>query len=74
MYKIGKCRLQKLLDERNLTQVEFARKMGMTKSQINDYISGDTQSMSLTTAKNIAYKLGCSMDDLYEWKFSKRKK
>jgi transcriptional regulator with XRE-family HTH domain len=73
MYEIGKCRLKKLLNERDLTQVEFARKMGMSKSQVNDYISGDTTSMSLVTAKNIAYMLGCSIEELYEWKFSKKK-
>jgi transcriptional regulator with XRE-family HTH domain len=47
--------------------------MGMSKQQINDYISGHTATMSLKTAKNIAYVLGCSIEELYEWKRSKTK-
>ena len=73
MYEVGKCRLRILLKERKITQNEFANMMGMSKQQINDYISGHTATMSLKTAKNIAYVLGCSIEELYEWKRSKPK-
>jgi len=73
MYEVGKCRLRTLLKERKISQNEFARMMGMSKQQINDYISGYTATMSLKTAKNIAYVLGCSIEELYEWKRSKTK-
>ncbi|MFE7820545.1 helix-turn-helix transcriptional regulator [Priestia megaterium] len=73
MYEVGKCRLKILLKERRITQNEFASMMGMSKQQINDYITGHTATMSLKTAKNIAHKLDCSIDDLYEWTRSKTK-
>ncbi|MEW4281728.1 helix-turn-helix transcriptional regulator [Priestia megaterium] len=73
MYEVGKCRLKILLKERRITQNEFASMMGMSKQQISDYITGHTATMSLKTAKNIAHKLDCSIDDLYEWTRSKTK-
>lgn len=73
MYEVGKCRLKILLKERKITQNEFASMMGMSKQQINDYITGHTATMSLKTAKNIAHKLDCPIDDLYEWTRSKTK-
>lgn len=67
MFEVGKCRLKILLKERNISQVEFARKVGMPKQQITDYATGNTASMSLKNAKTIAHALGCHIDDLYEW-------
>jgi transcriptional regulator with XRE-family HTH domain len=74
MYEVGKCRLRILLKERKITQNEFATMMGMSKQQINDYISGHTATMSLKTAKNIAHVLGCSIEELYEWNRSRKTK
>lgn len=73
MFEVGKCRLRKLLKERKISQNELASKVGMSKQQINDYISGHTASMSLKTAKNIAHALGCHIEELYEWERSKKK-
>lgn len=73
MFEVGKCRLRILLKERKISQNELASKVGMSKQQINDYISGHTASMSLKTAKNIAHALGCHIEELYEWERSKKK-
>lgn len=49
-----------------MEQTELAHRLNVTKQQINKYATG-RQRMSLETAKNVAYILNCSIDDLYEW-------
>lgn len=39
MYEVGRCRLRELLHQRNLTQAELARRTGIDRKQINDYIN-----------------------------------
>lgn len=63
---IGKCLLQKLLNDRRMTQTELADKTGIDHRQINSYIKSK-RIMSLGNAKLIAFALKCSIDDLYEW-------
>lgn len=63
---IGRCLLQKLLDERRMTQLDLAVATGLHKSQINEYIS-NVRVMSLQNAKIIANCLNCHIDDLYQW-------
>jgi transcriptional regulator with XRE-family HTH domain len=66
--KVGRCRIQELLDARGWTQQELANKTGMTKQYINDKIKGrGKHGMWIDSAKIIATALGCSIDDLYEW-------
>lgn len=65
-YRVGRCLLQDLLDDAGLGQVDLARKLNVTKQQINKYTS-NTQYMSLKVAKNIAVILHCKIEDLYEW-------
>ena len=49
-----------------MEQKELAHRLNVTKQQINKYATR-RQRMSLETAKNVAYILNCSIDDLYEW-------
>lgn len=65
-YIVGKCLLQQILDEKGIEQAELARKLNVTRPQINKYVK-NKQGMSLQTAYNIACLLGCNMEDLYEW-------
>jgi putative transcriptional regulator len=69
--RIGKCLIPNLLKRRGMTQVDLATITGISTTQINGYISGDRQSMTLRTAKKIAHALNCSIDDLYDWKIRK---
>lgn len=66
MYVVGKCRLNEILKERKLSQVELAEKVGMKKQQISAYATGESI-MSLKTAKNIAYQLNLTIDELYDF-------
>ncbi|OOR12019.1 transcriptional regulator [Bacillus cereus] len=66
MYVVGKCRLNEILKEKRLTQVDLALKLGMAKQQIHSYANND-RVMSYQTAKNIASQLNINMEDLYEF-------
>ncbi|CCW04840.1 MULTISPECIES: helix-turn-helix domain-containing protein [Bacillus] len=65
MYVVGKCRLNEILKEKRLTQVDLALKLGMAKQQIHSYANND-RVMSYQTAKNIASQLNVSMEELYD--------
>ena len=66
--KVGRCRIQELLDERKWTQQELANKTGMSKQYINDKIKGrGKHGMWIDSAKTIATALGVPIDELYEW-------
>lgn len=65
-YTVGRCLLRELLDDAGIEQVELAKKLNVTKQQINKYVS-DSQGMSLEVAKNISVILHCQIEDLYEW-------
>jgi len=49
-----------------MTQVELAEELNVTVQQINKYVL-DKRKMSLQTAANVAFLLGCNIEDLYEW-------
>ena len=65
-YKVGRCLLQKRLDELDMTQIELAEKLNVSKQQINKYVK-NKQKMSLKVAGNVAFVLKCHIEDLYEW-------
>jgi DNA-binding XRE family transcriptional regulator len=65
-YKVGRCLLQKRLNEIVMTQQQLSEKIHMPKQQISDYAT-NRKRMSLGTAKTIADALNCTIDDLYEW-------
>ncbi|KIL42047.1 hypothetical protein SD70_02350 [Gordoniibacillus kamchatkensis] len=76
-YKVGRCLLQRRLQEAGMTQQDLANRINMSRQQVSDYATGVKNSMHLSTAKTIASAIGCSIDDLYEWieiKPSKRSK
>lgn len=68
-YKVGRCRIQELLDERGMTQQELADKTGMSKQYINDKVRNlrGKHGMWIDSAKTIASALNCSIEELYEW-------
>jgi putative transcriptional regulator len=68
---VGKCLLLKLLNKRYMTQVDLSEKTGISKQQINEYISNN-RLMTIYNAKLIADALDCNIDDLYEWKIGRR--
>ena len=70
MFKVGKCRLNIILKQKNMTQVELADKVGMSKQQINAYCRNESI-MSIKTLMNISHVLGISMDEVYEKKYEK---
>lgn len=68
-YKVGRCRIQDLLDAKGMTQQELAAKTGMSKQFINDKVRNlrGKHGMWIDSAKKIAAVLDCHIDDLYEW-------
>ncbi|WP_284037424.1 helix-turn-helix transcriptional regulator [Neobacillus sp. 114] len=71
MFDVGRCRLNEILKEKKMSQVELAEKLGMKKQQINAYANNET-TMSYRTAKNIAYQLNVLMEDLYDFIWSEK--
>jgi len=51
-----------------MEQRELADLLNVTVQQINKYVL-DKQKMSIQVAKNIAFILNCTIDDLYEWEW-----
>ena len=66
--KIGRCLLKDLLENRGLTQQQLSDLTKISKSQINEYISGKRKSMTLITAMKIATVLNCHIEELHDWK------
>lgn len=66
-YKVGRCLLRYRLQDANMTQLELANKMNVTKQQVNKYVNEPPTIMTLQVAKNISIILHCEIDDLYEW-------
>ncbi|MBT2215882.1 helix-turn-helix domain-containing protein [Virgibacillus dakarensis] len=66
-YKVGRCLLRSKLQDANMSQLELATKLNVTRQQINKYVSDPPTIMTLQVAKNIAAILHCSIEDLYEW-------
>lgn len=69
MFIVGRCRLNEILKEKKMTQVELAELLGMKKQQVNAYAINET-TMSLKTAKNIAHHLRIDIEDLYDFIWS----
>ncbi|MEK3717972.1 helix-turn-helix transcriptional regulator [Paenibacillus sp. FSL R7-0333] len=66
-YVPGRCLLKKRLREIRKNQQWLAEELNMPKTQVSDYVN-NRKVMSLATAKTIAMKLGCYIDDLYDFK------
>ena len=57
-------RLSDLLQERNLTQEQFANKLGMTRQTLSDYINNPLKDLSFSFVRKMAIELGVSIDYL----------
>ena len=55
--------LRKLLSAKQWNQVRAASELGVTQSQISDYLSGKSEPY-LSTAVAVAKRLGISLDEL----------
>lgn len=68
MYVIVRCRVPDLLKEKGWTQRDLAIRANKSDSEISD-ICRLRKVMMIPTAKLIASILGCSIDDLYVFKY-----
>lgn len=66
-YRILRCRLSELCDAKGLTKRDLERITGIRETNLSAYAS-NRRLMTLKTAKTISVALGCSIDDLYEWR------
>jgi plasmid maintenance system antidote protein VapI len=64
-FQLAECLLPKLLKKINMSQAEFARRLGVTRQYIHKLIIG-TSTMSLEMAVNAAFILECQVNDLYK--------
>jgi transcriptional regulator with XRE-family HTH domain len=71
VFKVGRCRLRELRLGRGWTQDELSNKSGVSKSSISSFENGKRQ-MKVESVKNLIYALNCELDDLYDWKHSRR--
>lgn len=66
-YQIGKCLLSERLRQVGMSQAELAKRLGITRQQVNKWVKC-RQGMTIETAKKIAAILNLeSSDDLFEW-------
>lgn len=65
--QIGRSLLRYRIKRANLTQKEFAKRLGVGQSFITMVIKGE-RVLSLERAVNAAKILDCDVTDLYEWK------
>lgn len=65
-FRAGKCLLRSRLKQARLTQAKLAERLGLSQQMISHYING-RKVMSLEVAYNIAFILGCDIEDLYTW-------
>ena len=57
-------RVQKRMDELDMSQADLARKTGMTTANIAYIVNGKTQDPRLSTVIALARALGITLDDL----------
>jgi transcriptional regulator with XRE-family HTH domain len=64
-HKKHETRLKKMLRLKKIKQNELAEGTGIAKSTISEIVSGQQVDMLMRTAKNIAYFLECTIDELF---------
>ncbi|PWW01171.1 helix-turn-helix protein [Paenibacillus cellulosilyticus] len=64
--RFGRCRLPEHLNRLKMSQSEFAIRLGVSKSMVSQYMTGEKK-FSLLKAKIAADILGIHIEDLYEW-------
>jgi plasmid maintenance system antidote protein VapI len=67
---IGKCLLQKLLNQKRMTPTDLSDITGISIHQLSAYIN-NKRNMSLPTAILIAWALKVTIMELYDWKIVK---
>jgi transcriptional regulator with XRE-family HTH domain len=65
--RIGRSRLPEWIKAKGWTQAEFSRRMKMSNVMTTKIINGD-RVFSLTRARQASKLLGCTIEDLYDWK------
>lgn len=65
----GKCLLQNILDKRNMTQTELAKRTKIPRLMIWKYIHNKAP-IPIENAYSIMYVLDCRLGDLYEFPFN----
>lgn len=63
-FQLGECLLLDILEQKKMTQAEFARRMKVSRQYVNRIVSGE-DTMSLEFAINAAHILECRVTDLY---------
>lgn len=59
-------RLQRYLDEFNMSQSELARRIFVTRATVNHYVTGRAMP-SIVSVVNIAMVFGCNVADLIDF-------
>ena len=67
-FRAGKCLLRSRLKQARLTQEKLAKRLDLSQQMISHYVNG-RKVMSLEVAYNIAFIIGCDVDDLYTWEY-----
>lgn len=62
----GRCLLKSLLIQQWMTQAQLAQKSGYSRQQVSNW-ANNREMMSFEAAANVAFILGCHIEDLYEW-------
>lgn len=61
----GRCRIKILLKERGWKQKDLVKATGYSRHLISNW-ANDHDKMSADAMLNVAYALGCQMEELYE--------
>ncbi|GIP25502.1 hypothetical protein J23TS9_06320 [Paenibacillus sp. J23TS9] len=62
--QLGKCLLLERLNDKEMSQASFAKRMGVSRQYVSKLVSGERK-MSLEFAFNAAQILDCHISDLY---------
>jgi DNA-binding XRE family transcriptional regulator len=65
-YEVGRCRIPELCEKRGINQTQLAELVGISKGRVSEYISLQ-YFPGVVIARNLAYHLNCTIEDLYDW-------
>lgn len=64
------CYLEEIINSRSMSKIEFAERMGVSKSSVTHWING----RNFMTADKLflaCYILNCKPDDIYKFRYSR---
>jgi transcriptional regulator with XRE-family HTH domain len=64
-YELGKCNLQRLLEEKGWSQSHFAERMGWERQRVSDYCR-KVRTMSIPVLFSVADTLGVNPREIYD--------